>query len=92
MKITDIEVTIHERAMPSVIGLPSHMGGQLLITPDVDARDAAEIHRAAGGPRERCQSHRAEAHNVSSVSLLYPNRVSTFRVICSICGSRPASP
>ena len=22
----------------------------------------------------------------------YPNRVSTFRVICSICGSRPASP
>jgi hypothetical protein len=32
------------------------------------------------------------ARHMSSVSQLYPNRVSTFRVICSICGSRPASP
>ncbi len=27
-----------------------------------------------------------------AVSQHYPNRVRTFRVICSICGSRPASP
>lgn len=51
--------------------------------------------RPAVLPILRLAAMRSDARRVVCVPSgqpLYPNRVSTFRVICSICGSRPASP